>query len=182
MHRPAATGKRVAPYGSWKAPISSNMGVADAVRRGQVQLDGADLYWIEVRPEEGGGNAVVRRSADGRTTDMTAPGFNARTRVHEYGGGAFLVDRGTLYFANFQDQRLYRQDSSGAPRPITPPLPLRYADGVMDRARGRIICVREDHRESDQQAVAAIVGVDTAGAAGQQGLGSGHELYSHPPL
>ncbi len=177
-----ATGKRVAAYGSWKSPISSNMVVADAVRLGQVQLDGDDLYWIEQRPQEDGRNVVVRRSADGHTTDRTASGFNARTRVHEYGGGAYLVDRGTVYFANFRDQRLYRQDSSGAPRPITPPLPLRYADGVMDRARGRIICVREDHRESDQQAVATIVGVDTAGAAEEQVLVSGNDFYSNPRL
>src|SRR2546428_4836248 len=103
MHRPAATGKRVAPYGSWKSPISSNMVVADAVRLGQVQLDGADLYWIELRPQEGGRNAVVRRSADGRTTDMTAPGFNARTRVHEYGGGGLPLDPGPPSLPHFQD-------------------------------------------------------------------------------
>jgi len=137
---------------------------------------------IRDRPQEGGRNVVVRRSADGHTTDMTAPGLNARTRVHEYGGGAYLVDRGTVYFANFQDQRLYRQDSSGAPRPITPPLPLRYADGVMDRARGRIICVREDHRRSDQQAVATIIGADPAGTAEQRVLVSGNDFYSNPRL
>jgi len=182
MQHPAATGKRVAAYGSWKSPISSNMVVADAVRLGQVQLSGDDLYWIEQRPQEGGRNVVVRRSADGRTTDRTPPGFDARTRVHEYGGGAYLVDRGTVYFANFQDQRLYRQDSSGAPRPITAPLPLRYADGVMDRARGRIICVREDHRGSDRQAVATIIGVDAAGMAEQEVLVSGNDFYSNPRL
>jgi dipeptidyl aminopeptidase/acylaminoacyl peptidase len=125
---------------------------------------------------------VVRRSADGRTTDITPPGFNARTRVHEYGGGAYLVDRGTVYFANFDDQRLFRQDAGGAPWPITPPLPLRYGDGVVDRARGRIICVREDHRGSDQQAVATIVAVDTAGSAEQQVLVSGRDFYSNPRL
>src|SRR2546425_2691153 len=158
-----SSGLRVAPFGSWKSPISSSMVVADAVRLGQVQLSGHDLYWIEQRPQEGGRNVVVRRSADGRTTDRTPPGFNARTRVHEYGGGAYLVDRGTVYFANFQDQRLYRQDSSGAPRPITPPLLLRFADGVMGRARGRVICAREDHPGAGRQAVATIIGVDTAG-------------------
>jgi dipeptidyl aminopeptidase/acylaminoacyl peptidase len=102
--------------------------------------------------------------------------------VHEYGGGAYLVDRGPVYFTNFDDQRLYRQDSGGAPRPITPALPLRYADGVIDRARGRIICVREDHRGSEQQAVATIVAVDTAGSADQQVLVSGNDFYSNPRL
>ena len=88
---------------------------------------------------------VVRRGADGVAVDVTPAPYNVRTRVHEYGGGAFLVQDGVVFFANFSDQRIYRQAPGGAPRAITPEGPLRYADGVFDAARGRIICVREAH-------------------------------------
>ena len=114
------------PYGSWKSPITSNLIISETINLGQIALGGEDIYWIEMRPAEGG-----------RYTDVTPPPFNTRTRVHEYGGGAFVVSDGTVYFSNFTDQRLYRQDPGTQPRPITPKADLRYADGVVDRRQGR---------------------------------------------
>ena len=99
-----------------------------------------------MRPSEGGRNVVVRRGPEGETADVTPQLFNVRTRVHEYGGGAFLVSDGVVYFSNFEDQRLYRQRPGREPEPITPEAAVRYADGVMDSTRDRIICIREDHR------------------------------------
>jgi len=182
VRHPAVVQAHVAPYGAWKSPITSDLVVADAVRLGEVQLDGEALCWIEVRPQEGGRNVVVRRTPDGHTADVTPPGFNARTRVHEYGGASYVVDQGTVYFSNFEDQRLYRQDPGSAPRPVTPELALRYADGIIDQRRNRIIAVREDHRQSDQQAVTTIVAIDVAGGAQQQVLVSGNDFYSNPRL
>src|SRR2546430_14039908 len=78
---------RIAPYGSWKSPVTSDLIVAGTVGLGEIALDGQDIYWVEMRPTEGGRSVVVRRTPDGRTADVTPPGFNARTRVHEYGGG-----------------------------------------------------------------------------------------------
>ena len=97
---------QVAPYGSWKSPITSELIVSATIGLGQVALDGEDVYWIEMRPTEGGRNVIVRRTPDGRTTDITPSPFNARTRVHEYGGGALVVSDGTVYFSHFADQRL----------------------------------------------------------------------------
>src|SRR4029079_10091125 len=93
----------------------------------------------------GGRKVIVRRSPDGRIMDMTPPGFNARTRVHEYGGGDYVVHNGTIVFSNFADQRLYRQMEGSEPRPLTPEGALRYADGIIDASRNALICVREDH-------------------------------------
>ena len=118
--------------------------VSGAVGLGQIAIDGGDVYWVEMRPSEGGRMVIVRRGPDGATVDVTPAPFSARTRVHEYGGAAFLVDAGVVYFANFADQRLYRQEEGEAPIAITPETPLRYPDGVVDAKRGRIICVRED--------------------------------------
>ena len=106
--------RRAAPYGSWESPITSDLIVSNTVGLEQIAVDGEDIYWVEMRPTEGGRNVVVRRAPDGRTTDVTPAAFNARTRVHEYGGGAFAVADGHLYFSNFDDQRLYRQPTAGA--------------------------------------------------------------------
>ena len=170
-----------APYGSWKSPVTTSLIVAGAVGLGQIALDGDDVYWVEMRPSEGGRMVVVRRGADGAAVDVTPPPFSARTRVHEYGGGAFLVADGVLYFSNFADQRLYRQERGGDPVAITPEAPLRYADGVFDARRGRIICVREDHT-GDGEAVNAIVAIDALGEKPQEVLYAGSDFCAAPRL
>ncbi|MCZ7362728.1 MAG: hypothetical protein O8C58_05270, partial [Candidatus Methanoperedens sp.] len=108
---------QVAPYGSWRSPITSDIIASGTIRLEQVVLDGENIYWIEMRPAEGGRCVVVRCSPDGEIADITPSPFNAKTRVHEYGGGAFTVYNGKVIFSNFTDQRLYCQD--GMPRPIT---------------------------------------------------------------
>ncbi|HIC95807.1 TPA: S9 family peptidase, partial [Candidatus Bipolaricaulota bacterium] len=185
------TEPQLAPYGSWKSPITSDLIVSETIGLGWIALDGEDIYWTEMRPAEGGRYVVVRWTPDGQRTDVTPPPFNARTRVHEYGGGAFVVADGTVYFSNFADQRLYRQDPGVPPRPITPEADrsaersrrsLRYADGVFDRRRGRIICVREDHTDPTREAVNTIVSLDPEGNGGGQVLVSGKDFYSSPRL
>ena len=171
----------VAPYGSWKSPITTGLIVSGAVGLGQIALDREDAYWIEMRPSEGGRMVIVRCGADGSIRDMTPEPYSARTRVHEYGGGAFLVADGVMYFSNFSDQRLYRQENGGDPQAITPEQPLRYADGVFDRRRGRVICVREDH-SGDGEPVNTIVGVDGEGREPQQVLFSGSDFCAAPRL
>ncbi len=171
-----------APYGSWRSPITSQLVASGTVGLTQIEVDGDDVYWIEMRPAEGGRCVIVRRTPDGRTEDVTPPPFNARTRVHEYGGGAFAVADGTVYFSNFADQRVYRQAPGGQPTAITPEADLRYADGVIDRRRGQLVCVREDHSRSDREAVNAIVGVDVAGLHEGEVLVAGNDFYSSPRL
>ena len=170
-----------APYGSWKSPITTDLIVSGSIGLGQVVLDGEDIYWVEMRPSEGGRMVVVKRTPDGEIADITPEPFSARTRVHEYGGGAFLVHQGVVFFSNYSDQRLYRQDPSGQPQPITPEAGMRYADGCFDAARDRVICVREDHT-SDGEPVNAIVTVDAKGQAGQQVLHQGTDFCSSPRI
>lgn len=137
------------PYGSWSTPITSQLVAASAVRLGEIAVDGADLYWSEGRPAEGGRTQLVRRAPDGRTEDLLPTGFNARTRVHEYGGAAWWVRSGVIWFANWADQRLYRLDAGGDPVALTPepevPAGDRYADGDLDPEAATIVCVREHH-------------------------------------
>jgi len=172
---------QVAPYGSWKSPITSDLIVAGTIGLGSAHLDGTDIYWSESRPTEAGRTVIVRRTCDGQITDVTPAPFNVRTRVHEYGGGAYTVDHGVLYFSNFADQRLYRQVVGQEPVPITPEVAWRYADGVMDGARQRMICVREDHTGSGE-AVNTLVAVNLDGSGEQQVLVSGQDFYASPRL
>src|SRR5262245_26646123 len=111
--------KKVAPYGSWKSPITSDLIISGTVGLGEVAVSGDDIYWIESRPSEGGRSVIVRRTPDGRISDVIPSGFNARTTVHEYGGGSYIVDGGTVYFSNFADQALYRLERGSAPQRIT---------------------------------------------------------------
>src|SRR5256885_15529303 len=62
---------RVAPYGSWKSPITADLIVKGSIGLGQPAIDGEDVYWIELRPSEGGRSVIVRRGVDGQTTDVT---------------------------------------------------------------------------------------------------------------
>ena len=167
----------VAPYGSWRSPISSDVIVRGVVGLKEVVIVGGDVYWLESRPGEGGRNVVVLLTQDGRTEDVTPQPFNARTRVHEYGGGDFTVDGRTVYFANFADQRIYYLDSGDEPAPLTPETGRRYADMVVDR--GRLIAVREDH--AGNEPVNEIVGVDLASGE-ERVLVSGNDFYSSPRL
>jgi dipeptidyl aminopeptidase/acylaminoacyl peptidase len=182
--------KKISPYGSWRSPITADAIVAGVIGLGQIQLDGDDLYWIEQRPAEAGRNVVVRRRAGGTTEDVTPPEYNARTRVHEYGGGAFLGHQGTVWFANFKDQGLYRQDPGHAPIAITPAKDIRHADLVLDERRNRLIAVREDHSTGSTWAVNSIVSIDLTspfplageGRGGGLTLVEGNDFYSTPRL
>src|SRR5258708_27941447 len=155
---------RIAPYGSWKSPITSELIVAQSVSLTDVRLDGGNIFWLEGRPQEHGRNVIVRAGAAAETPrDLTPAPFNVRTRVHEYGGGAWLVADGAIVFSNFADGRLYRQ-SDGAPQPLTPEPPTpargwRFADGVIDKPRTRWIGVREDHSGDGAAGHTSVAGV-----------------------
>jgi dipeptidyl aminopeptidase/acylaminoacyl peptidase len=145
----------VSPTGSWPTPITSELVVRAAARLGEVVVDGDDVWWSESRPSEGGRSVIVRRSADGTVTDVLPAPWNARTRVHEYGGGSWTVQDGTLWFTEFVDQRLYRLDAgSDAPVAVTPepelPAGVRHADFRVT-SEG-LLAVRETHAEGDRPA------------------------------
>jgi dipeptidyl aminopeptidase/acylaminoacyl peptidase len=172
---------QLAPYGSWKSPITADVVARGEIGLEQVKIDGEDVYWIERRPQEGGRKVVVRYSSDGAVVDVTPSPFNARTRVHEYGGGDFAVFAGTVVFANFADQRLYIQRAGGEPKSVTPAGELRYADLVIHPSRDQLFCVREDH-SGPGQAINALVSIDFEQENPARVLVSGNDFYSSPRL
>jgi len=175
---------KTAPYGSWKSPITSDLIVRESIGLTQLRLAEGNAYWIEMRPSEGGRQVIVRHGRDDQRTDLTPTGFNARTRVHEYGGGDYVVDGDAVYFSNFSDQQIYRVSVSkdGKPELISRDCDdarVRYADYVSDSGRERLICVREDHRGDEHQPVNDIVSVPKAGGESTV-LVSGNDFYSFP--
>ena len=175
-----------APYGAWPSPLSAELVTRAAPAVQEIAVDAhpdaaGTVYWVESRPQEGGRGVAVRRSPEGVIEDRTPTDCGVRSRVHEYGGGALAVDEGVLYFVNETDQRIYRQDPSGPPRPITPEGSRRYADLHVDRARGRLLAVCEDH-DAPLQPTASIVAVDLDGGGEPALLLQGHDFYAAPRL
>lgn len=174
----------VAPYGSWESPITAAAVTQSLLRFADIlRVDGDDVYWVESRPHEGGRSAIVRRAGSGAIDDIGPEDFDARTRVHEYGGAAYSVAGGTVIASRFDDQRLYRIDDEGEPVAITPEPDAsgahRYAD--LDLADGWAVGVREDH-SVEGEPVASIVRLDPTGDRDPRVLVSGADFYAAPRL
>jgi len=167
------------PFGSWTSPITADAIVADSLGLGQVALDGGTVYWSETRSIESGRNAIVRWR-DGRIEDVLPAPYSARSRVHEYGGGAFCVAEGTVYFCNDADQRLYRSTDGALPRALTFETKRRYADLEVDRRRRRLIAVCEDH--SGVSVCHSIVAVDLVAQSAPRTLVTGSDFYASARL
>ena len=166
------------PFGSWPSPVTAALIAGETIRLGQVGALGDDIFWTEGRPREQGRNALVWRSADGHTADLTPAPLNVRSRVHEYGGGAFTLGRKAGFFVNDADQQIWRLRAGEAPHALTAATGMRHADIEIDAARKRLVCVREDHSASGE-AVTTLVAVSLANGT-EQVLASGHDFFSNP--
>lgn len=177
------TERKVAPFGSWASPITADLLARSGVRLSLPVPDGDATYWLEERPAEEGRSVVVRSDASGTPADVTPAGFNARSKVHEYGGGSYWVDGGTVFFSNFEDQRLYRQDPPDRPVPVTPepPVPgsVRYADGKVTSDGRLIVCVRERH---DDGVTNELVALPADGSGDPRVIAGGHDFYAFPRI
>jgi dipeptidyl aminopeptidase/acylaminoacyl peptidase len=173
--------KRISPYGSWKSPITADLVASGLVGLGQIEVEDKDIYWCEMRPSEKGRYVIVRYSPVEGTVDINPSPLNARTRVHEYGGGSYKILKNEVFFTNFADQRIYRMKLGETPRPLTIETELRHADFEFDRVRKRLICVREDHREKGKEATNTIVSMNLEGKNCKT-LVYGNDFYSSPRI
>ena len=168
----------VAPFGSWASPVTAELIAGASIRLGQIGVLGRDIFWSEGRPQEQGRNVLVWRSDDGRIADLTPAPLNVRSRVHEYGGGAFTVGRKAGFFVNDADQQIWRIRAGEAPHALTAMPGMRHADIEIDATHKRLICVREDH-SGDGEAATTLVAVSLSNGV-QQVLVRGHDFFSTP--
>ena len=171
----------VAPYGTWRSPISASMVAAGTKPLSGAKVDGGATYWLEGVFSEGGRLALMKADARGDVSTLIPAPYNVRSRVHEYGGGAWLVDGGVVWFSNFADNLVHRRDVDGTIVAITSDRAQRHADFELDRARGRLLCVQEDHGAPGEPRN-RLVGIALAGSDAPRELAAGHDFYSSPRL
>lgn len=175
------TAKQIASYGSWRSPITADALLGGSIGLGAVQHSGEDVFWLEGRPEEKGRNVLVQRKHDGTVRDVTSAPFNVRTRVHEYGGGAFLVAGEKVYFSNFGDQQVYVQRLEEEPQQLTNEPECRFADFTLDQPGQRLIAVCERHSsgKKEPENFLAAIGLENGEVTA---IAQGHDFYSSPRL
>ena len=170
-------------YGTWSSPISADVVVGASKGYSGLRAHGGDLFWIETRPDEGGRATLIQRSG-GATRELTQAPFNVRSRVHEYGGGAYCVavggvDGDHVYSVDFKDQNVHAvalADASPQPRQVTRgDASERFADLFWDGAA--VLAVRETH--GGGEAVNDLVRIDPASGAVAV-LHRGHDFYAAP--
>ena len=177
----------VAPYGSWKSPITTELlAGGDTISLGAVATSKTGIYWREGRPHEGGRSVVVFKPDDGDPVDVVPAGFNARTRVHEYGGGEYWVHDASVWCSNFDDGRIYRFDPPAADgRPVTPEPPepnaWRYADGRVTADGRLIVCVRERH-DTGEEPLNELVVFPSDGSEEPRVIATGRDFYAFPRI
>ncbi len=152
--------KKIKPYGSWKSNLTAEVLARKGRKYGHLNIDNGSMYWLEVRAMENGRGVLMRSKASGadigEDIEEVLPGdISVRTRVHEYGGGDYLVVDGRIFYSSAEDNRVYLYDESldaGQVKAITPVevnKESRYADFCIDVLHKNLIAVRETHIDSD---------------------------------
>jgi dipeptidyl aminopeptidase/acylaminoacyl peptidase len=181
------TERAVAPYGTWSSPVTAELVARAGIRLSLPWLEDGTAWWLEGRAEEAGRVVLVRAEPGREPVDVTPAGFNVRTLVHEYGGGAYCVHRGVVFCSSFDDQRLHRIDPGSDPVPITREVEdrrERYADGRVTPDGALWIGVRERHAESGHPSdvVNELVALPTDGSAEPRVIAGGRDFYSNPRI
>jgi dipeptidyl aminopeptidase/acylaminoacyl peptidase len=179
--------KRTLPFGTWPSPVRASLAARGSRRTGLLQAAGNIVYWSESRPEEQGRQAIVRGGRDGRREDILPAPYSARSRVHEYGGGEFLVAGGIVHFVNDEDQQVYTLEPGRQPERLTDASGTRFADFAHDTPRDRLVAAAErhaamkhggEHRLPRNNLVAIALGGSQRGQVTE--LAAGRDFYASP--
>ncbi|GGK82987.1 acyl-peptide hydrolase [Sphaerisporangium melleum] len=186
------SGPPSAPFGAWPSPISTADVVRCGLRPGYPTAVAGAIWWEEDRPTEGGRRTIVHQAADGVRRELLPAPWDARTRVHEYGGRSYAVAPGVgVVFASHGDQRLHLVPATpevggaqqgGPPVAITPepetPCGLRYAEPAVHD--DEVWCVQERHA-GEGKVTRSIVSVPLRGGEPRRRV-SGSDFYAFPAI
>lgn len=176
-------GVTVAPYGTWQSPIDAAQLAAGSTPLAAPRIAGDTLYWLEGLSAEQGRVVVVRQRPGEPPRRLTPAPCNVRSRVHEYGGGAYAVAGESVWFSNFADNLVYLQQGDAPPVALTGNGAHRHADFEPDAARHRLIAVREDHCAGDHAPVNSLVSLPSRpGEHDERVLVQGHDFFAAPRL
>ncbi len=174
------------PFGAWPSPVNAELASVGELRLGEIRASGSDLCWIEGRPDQAGRSTLMRRRND-ETEELTPAPFNPRSRVHEYGGGAFCVapgddgGAGRVFFVDFADQNLYEVRHDDEPHRITEGNSgERFGDLIWDGAA--VLAVRELHPADPGEGAEPrneLVQIDVNSGVVTV-LHTGHDFYASP--
>lgn len=177
--------KHIAPYGSWRSPISAETLSSATVGFSEVQPHGDHLYWLESRPQQKGRTTIMRLTPNGEREELLPPPFNARSRVNEYGGGSYCLGAEHVYFVRFDDQRIYAKDIKASQEPcaLSTEGQWRFGDLVWDEQRNRLLAICEDHHNTDQEEEESfLAALNLDGTGTPKKLHSGHDFYASPTI
>ena len=168
-------------YGTWSSPITSESLVQESIGLGDIFTNGEQSYWLEMRPSEDGRYVLVTMNNKNEVVDLTPAPYNVRSRVHEYGGGAFTLSKDSIYFSNFTDQRIYKMEGDSENIfPISSDNDnYRYADFKIHENLNWLIAVKESHHH-DMEPSNSLVAIDCNGSYLEKTLASGADFYSSP--
>lgn len=176
--------REILPFGGWPSPISAEMAAGKSLRFGMLAGDGDAVYWSESRPSERGRGVIMRAGAGGKVEELLPAPWSARSRVHEYGGGEFLADKGCLWFVEAESQDIYVLEEGCAPRRLTQIADTRFADMTLDRRHDRLICVGEQHADASAHAYPenflASIRLQDGPVAKTSRVLSGNDFYAAP--
>ena len=172
--------KQALSFGTWPSKLTADRLTAATVRMGNIQFFRGEILWTEGRPEEGGRNALSRRTEQGEIETVLPEPWNVRTRVHEYGGLSFHASETGILFSNFKDSRLYLATEDGQVTPITPNNEHRYAAPVEDPGRNSWIAVREIMVKGESEPRNELVRIKRNGTV--LPLVEGADFYADPEI
>jgi dipeptidyl aminopeptidase/acylaminoacyl peptidase len=174
--------KKPAAGGSWASPLTTDRIVSSSVNLAEPKIDGEDIYWLESRPLEGGRQVIVCDRADGEREDVIPAPFNARDRVHEYGGGAYDVKQGKVFFCNYADGGIYLAGATSKPQCVYVAKEKRFADLQYVPHLNALFCICEDHSAANKEAENSLVMFDLGNSDQYITVASGDDFYASPAI
>ncbi len=174
---------RTLPYGSWRSPVSTDLITGSTVGLIGGTFDGGTAFWVESHASQGGRASLWTQAADSTRTELT-PEHNVRSAVHEYGGGAFAVSDEICVFSDHPSHGVFVVEGGARPRPIAAGGLMRYGGFVVRPRQRSVVCVREDHTDSDLDCVNTLVSLslDTDNADGGRIVAAGADFFSQPAI
>ena len=178
--------RRGTSFIEWEPALTTEEVFSDMVGLGEIHTDRNKLYWLEMRPSEQGRYVIVQKDGD-KILDMTPGGVNVRTRVHEYGGGAYTVCKGDVYFVNFVDQRLYCQPAGS--KEIIPLTPERNRDGSLGKYAAPVVSpdgktllfvYEKEYAEKENENFLAVLTLGSQKISEPKIIARGADFYADP--